>query len=122
MTSTLHLMPHPRSLLHAVGRFPIPATGTIGIGDAGLYPTARDAQALFPGLTVHASYPGGVDTIAVALRADLHRDGYRLVIAPGGIRIEAGAVSGAYYAVQTLRQILEQDRLRYEQARQPQLR
>jgi hexosaminidase len=107
-TIDLQFLPQPRSLTRQAGVFALPAAGVIGIGDAILYPIAADVQALFPGLAIHASYPGGADAISVALREGLHRDGYRLTITTDGIRIEAGAVSGAYYAVQTLRQLLDQ--------------
>lgn len=102
------LLPQPQSLAYRDGHFTLPSAGVIGIGDAILYPIAADLQALFLGLAIHASYSGGADAISVALREGLHRDGYRLGISPTGIRIEAGAVSGAFYAFQTLRQLVEQ--------------
>ncbi len=104
----LQFLPQPRSLTRQAGVLALPAAGAIGIAGADLYSVACEVQALFPGLAIHANYPGGADAIAVALREGLHRDGYRLGISPAGIRIEAGAVSGTFYAVQTLRQILEQ--------------
>jgi len=104
----LELIPQPRSLTRQAGVFPKPVAGAIGIAGAGIHPIALEMKCLFPNLAIHATYPGGTDVVAVRLHEGLHRDGYRLAIAPGGIRIEAGAVSGAFYAVQTLRQIVAQ--------------
>ena len=102
------ILPQPQSLTLGNVAFQIPACGVIGIGGAGFTPVIAELQHLFPRFAVNASYPGSHDTVSVALRDGLHRDGYRLGITPAGIRIEAGAVSGAFYAVQTLRQLVEQ--------------
>ncbi len=102
------LLPQPKSLARRDGEFSVPVSGVIGIGDSSLYPIAAGLQALFPGLAVNASYPGSRDAISVSCQAGLKRDAYRLVISTDGIRIEAGAEAGAFYAVQTLRQLLAQ--------------
>ncbi len=107
-TDSLSLLPQPQSLVRHAGVFLPPATGVIGIGDGLLYAVATELQALLPGLAVQASYPGSRDTVAVACRDGLRRDAYRLAIAPAGIRIEAGSATGAFYAVQTLRQLRNQ--------------
>jgi hexosaminidase len=44
--------------------------------------------------------------ITVSIAADLAAEAYRLDITPAGITIEAGAPPGAFYAAQTLRQLL----------------
>ncbi len=102
------LLPQPRTLTLCEGTFAIPESGMIGIGDGTLYAVATGLQELLPGLVVHACYPGGTDAVSLVLCRELPREGYRLTVTPAGIRIEAGAVSGAFYAVQTLRQLLEQ--------------
>jgi len=100
------LLPQPQSLTPRAGTFRVPAAGVIGICDMSLYQVAVELQRVLPGLAVNASYPGSHDTVALALRDGLKRDAYRLAIGTDGIRIEAGAVCGAFYAVQTLHQLL----------------
>jgi len=104
----LQLLPQPRSFTRQPGFFAVSAAGSIGIADSQFYAIAREVQCLFPTLAIHASYAESVDTLAVTQCGSLHRDGYRLRIGADGIGIVAGAVSGAFYAVQTLRQIVEQ--------------
>jgi hexosaminidase len=51
--------------------------------------------------------PGAPITVSIA--ADLAAEAYRLDVTPAGITIEAGAAPGAFYAAQTLRQLLPDD-------------
>lgn len=104
----LQLLPQPKSITLRQGTFPVPSSGTIGLGDGTLYAVALELRTLWPRLTVQGSVPGLADTVAVALCGDRPGDAYRLSITPTGIRIVAGAIAGAFYAVQTLRQIATQ--------------
>ena len=48
----------------------------------------------------------GSGQIAVDLAQDLPAEGYRLAIGPDRLRVTAGGAAGAFYAAQTLRQLL----------------
>lgn len=104
----LSLLPQPQNLVLRDGAFKLPTTGVIGICCGSLYPAAVALQKLFPGYAVNACYPGGEDTIALALDSSLKREGYRLAITGEGVRITGGSAAGVFYAVQTLRQLVEQ--------------
>lgn len=104
----LHLLPQPKSVTPRAGHFPVPSVGTLGIGDGSLHPVATELRTFWPNLTVHASLPGHADTVTVTLCTERGRDAYRLAIDASGVHIAAGAVPGAWYAVQTLRQLVSQ--------------
>ncbi|MBE3013752.1 beta-N-acetylhexosaminidase [Microbispora sp. NEAU-D428] len=55
--------------------------------------------ALLPGRT-------GPGTITLALRGGMHPEGYLLTVGADEVRVEAGGAAGAFYAAQTLRQLL----------------
>jgi hexosaminidase len=57
---------------------------------------------------LHSREPGGGE-ILVNEDASLPCEAYRLLIAPSRIRITAGGVAGAFYAAQTVRQLLPDD-------------
>ena len=70
---------------------------TRGIDAAGLLPLPADGSGV----------PGGAE-LSLRLDAGREPEGYRLCVAPGGIEAECGSPAGAYYALQTLRQIFAQ--------------
>ncbi|GAA5768132.1 beta-hexosaminidase [Streptosporangium roseum] len=47
--------------------------------------------------------PGAIE---FTLAAGLGHEAYRLIVRPGGVRVEAGDAAGAFYGAQTLRQLL----------------
>jgi len=109
------LLPYPRSARPQPGRFQVSADIPIAAG-----PGAQDAAAAVrrviaalpwpaqppPG---HRSGPGpGLEAGEITVDADgsLPAEGYQLRIGPGRVRITAGGVAGAFYAAQTVRQLL----------------
>jgi hexosaminidase len=81
----------------------IPWPGRPGQEPAG---TSQPAGAGQPASSPAADAPAPV---TVGIAADLAAEAYRLDITPAGITIEAGTPAGAFYAAQTLRQLLPDD-------------
>jgi hexosaminidase len=103
------LLPCPKSVRAQPGSFQVSADIPIAAG-----PGAQAAQAAvrrvlamlpWPAGTGHESVPaaGG---ITVDIDEGLPEEGYQLRISPGHLRITAGGEAGAFYAAQTVRQLL----------------
>ena len=110
----LSFIPQPQRLQLHEGSFPIPTESTMGISDASFYPVARELQSIWPSLAsslpIRICHPKFLDTIRINLSAELSTEAYRLKIDSHGVHVEAGSETGAFHAVQTLRQIFRQSR------------
>ena len=109
MTTTDFLVP-VRRLAPRTGRFRFPATAILASPSADdlvpLGQLADDLAALDTRTRIARNASGPA---ALRIRRDVSVAGaeaYRLTIAPHGIEILASAAAGAYYAVQTLRELL----------------
>ena len=105
----LAVIPQPASVGLAEGSFLLSARSPIVVGMEGAEPVARAldevGEALFGRPLRRADSPAAG---AVVLRRDtaLAGEAYALTVSPEGIDIAAGSPAGAFYAVQTLRQLL----------------
>jgi hexosaminidase len=72
---------------------------------------AREVSGPSTGSQASAHSPDRPDSsrLTVDIAADLAQEAYRLTISQAGISIVAGGVAGAFYAAQTLRQLLPDD-------------
>jgi hexosaminidase len=104
------LVPHPASVRPLPGTLALTAHPAIiaGTRDAGLQDALSRALGPVPWPETPAS-PGQKVKVRVESAADLEPEAYRLTIADTGISIAAGGVQGAFYAAQTLRQLLPAD-------------
>jgi hexosaminidase len=111
--STISIIPRPVRLERTSGAFVLTAA-TVITTDAGTRDVgAALADYLFPAtgyrLPVRATPGGAVRTIAIRLDptlAGLGAEGYRLRVTHTAVTIRASQPAGAFYAVQTLRQLL----------------
>lgn len=114
---TLQLLPHPRTITRSEGYFRLPAKASIvlsGEANRSVLPAARKLQ-LVISQVLQLSLPLSVGTrpaVSSACSFSYNRllpaGGYELVIEEHGIFITYSSPEGAYYAVATLKQILEQ--------------
>ena len=109
------LLPIPRLMRPQPGQFAlspetvvIPARGADAAGEAvqGVLGALPWPAAGGQGGAQDSAAPG---EILVGLDAGLAAEGYRLLIGPARVRIEAGGPAGACYAAQTIRQLLPDD-------------
>jgi hexosaminidase len=124
------LVPGPQSVRALPGSFPLTAQPVVAAdhsssAGAGSGPAAAAAAAVrrvLAGLPWpdHARHEAGArqdgarrgnsgPQVTVVTVGDLAEEAYRLTISPAGISIGAGGVAGAFYAAQTLRQLLPDD-------------
>ena len=113
-TSTIAVVPLPTKLTAGTGTFTITASTPI-VADTGLLAQARQLARL---LTPATGFDLDVSTGAApkaphiafslqkALVTALGDEGYQLDVTPKGVAIRAAHPAGAFYAVQTLRQLL----------------
>jgi len=100
----IHIIPQPVSVTAKPGHFTLSASTTIVTeGDS----LAATAAWLVDKLHIQQG-KGGKQRIILSLNADknVHRDGYTLDVTPGTIRIYANNAAGAFYAVQTMLQLI----------------
>ncbi|SDI01007.1 hexosaminidase [Sinosporangium album] len=93
------LLPRPRVVHSEQGSYELALTPPVS-GPADLVDAVRLA------LAVLDPRPGEAGTIDVSLAVELGPEAYTLTVDANGVRIEAGDRSGAFYAAQTLRQLL----------------
>jgi hexosaminidase len=112
------LLPRPTSVRPWPGSLALGSRPFVAAGPgAGLAAAAvRRALASWPwpddvGQGCPDGQPGGHPSQEITVDIDPARpaEGYRLSIGPGQIRITAGGAAGAFYAAQTLRQLLPDD-------------
>jgi hexosaminidase len=104
-------MPYPRTVRPRPGRFaPGPDTPLVSGPGADSIAAANAVRGLLTELPWPASDPAtSRGVFHVDLDAALNAEGYRLLIEPDVVRIQAGGPAGAYYAAQTIRQLLPAD-------------
>ena len=104
------LVPHPTSARPLPGTLALTAPPAVVAADG----NADLAQALSRVLAA-VPWPAPPEdrtqpvTVTVESATDLPAEAYRLTIAEAGISVAAGGVPGAFYAAQTLRQLLPAD-------------
>ena len=123
------LMPCPRSVRSLPGTFALTqATRTVAASDQPDDAAAQRAVSRvltrLPWPASHPETPSQLETpspgqVTVTTSDDLGEEAYRLSIRPDGIVIEAGGAPGAFYAAQTLRQLLPHDAWRAAAPAQP---
>jgi hexosaminidase len=110
------LLPYPRAVRPQAGSFQVGADTPIAAG-----PGAQGARAAVRRVLAALPWPAGAGhdpdsgqrrssgsagDITVDIDERLADEGYQLRIAPGHLRITAGGEAGAFYAAQTVRQLL----------------
>lgn len=100
------LMPQPRHVTLAQGRFCPSASPSVGVGDPSLADEAARLAGLFPGAKCGAPRPG--DEISVSLDPSLPREGYALMVTPRAVTLIGGTPAGVFYGIQTLAQLVRQ--------------
>ncbi len=111
--SSLSVIPQPVRLSRTPGTFVLTSTTIITTDPAMRAAGYALADYVLPAtgyrLPVRASNSGSGPTISIRTDTALARlgdEGYRLVVTPGGVTIRAVKPAGAFYAAQTLRQLL----------------
>jgi len=113
LDSGLAIVPRPVSFTPRTGTFTLTAA-TVIVTDRGTRELGGTlADYLFPAtgyrLAVRASAPAGTRVISLGLDTTLKAlrdEGYRLEVTPARVTIRALRPAGAFYAIQTLRQLL----------------
>lgn len=110
--TSLSVIPQPVRVTRAPGAFALTARAVIST-DAAMREVGNDlADYVLPatGYRIPVRAAGGTITIrSDTSLARLGEEGYRLVVTPSSVTIRAYKPAGAYYAVQTLRQLLPVD-------------
>ena len=106
------LVPQPRTIRTDVGQLALAAPPPVRAGHGGATAVAAAAAVgrvlaaiPWPAVDAHDG-PAGVDVNVDEREQPEH---YRLAITPDGVLITAGGPAGAFYAAQTLRQLLPDD-------------
>jgi len=108
VSETLALLPQPKTLARGKGTLALPATVTVGIADASLFPAACELTALFGKTAISAAAPGIADTIALTLDDALPPEGYVLLISAESVSIVGQSPAAVFYGIQTFEQVLRQ--------------
>jgi hexosaminidase len=102
VADALPLIPWPREVSESGGVFQLTEHTTIRYDAA----AASGAAWLRSRLHVRRSDAGAAIVLRVDPATELGAEGYRLIVEPGGISIDAATDRGLYYGVQTLLQLL----------------
>ena len=115
--SKISIIPRPVEVIPGRGHFQLDGRTSITTA-AELEPTARYLQELIHArtglsLNLDQGQRAGGSSIRIELASpvaepDLGSEGYRLAVNPGQIKIQSHKSAGAFYAVQTLRQLIVQ--------------
>jgi len=103
----LVFLPQPKQVKPVPGVLHLPRQATIGIDDGSLYDVACRAREVLGGGEI-CTAAGLADTLVILLSPTLPPEGYHLIISPDGITLQAADVAGAFYGVQTLKQVAQQ--------------
>jgi hexosaminidase len=115
LDSTFALVPRPAHLTPQAGTFTLTGSTVITTDAASRPLGAQLADYLFPAtgfrLVVASAAPPGGSARTISIRLDstlvaLGDEGYRLEVRPSRVTIRARRPAGAFYAIQTLRQLL----------------
>jgi hexosaminidase len=114
------LIPKPVTATPADGDFALDRDTVIAAGPevAGVAGWLRGALAPATGYPLPPG-PAGPGAIHIGLTAGLAAEEYRLRVRPDGVRINAGDPAGAFYAAQTLRQLLPPEAFRAARTGRP---
>ena len=99
------IVPTPKSVTPAEGVFVLDKASRLVVEDAAFEEIAADFRAqtaAATGFTLDGK--GGIVTLRKV--AGLGKEAYRLTVEPGAVLIEASEVNGAFYGLQTLKQLL----------------
>ena len=105
----ISLLPQPQSVRTGNGVLKMPGTGTIFVADGMFRDAAEDACSFLNGYEV-VTAPAKNRVISFIVGKCRNASGYNLAITHEGVTIEAGSAAGAFWGVQTLRQIVVQSR------------
>jgi hypothetical protein len=107
MQMRFSLIPQPQSVRFGRGAIRIPRVGTVFIADGCFHDAAQEA-CCFLGDYVVTTVSSVRSKVSFLRRAALPREGYVLDVGRDGIVLEAGSAEGAFWGVQTLRQVVAQ--------------
>ncbi|MBO4671978.1 MAG: family 20 glycosylhydrolase [Bacteroidales bacterium] len=99
------IVPTPSSLVPAEGVFTIGKTTGLKVDDPAFSEIAEDFAATVKASTGF-SLTGSGPAIALRKADGFDKEAYRLTVKPSGVLVEASDVSGAFYGLQTLLQLL----------------
>jgi len=111
LLAQLAVIPQPVDVAYGSGAFVLTAGTTISTDAAMRDVGYALADYVAPATGYHLPVGAGASGSVISIRTDtslarLGEEGYRLVVTPAGVRIRAFKPAGAFYAVQTLRQLL----------------
>lgn len=104
-SANLHFLPPPIHARWEIGHFQLSASPTIRLPEPLDSRVSAELNRLFPQHTISNE---GQGEIRLSQVSNLPPEAYILDIEPNGIRIAASSAAGYYYALQTLRQLLQQ--------------
>lgn len=108
--ASLPIVPAPAVAEIGIGKFTLRPTTSIRLMGAtgGLGQRIRELFGPATGFNLRESDVAKSDQISVevAARNDIPSEGYRMRVAPTGVAIQASSQAGAFYAIQSLRQLL----------------
>ena len=102
------IIPAPAEIRSSPGRFRLRPSTSVHVADATLEPVAtREVQRLraSTGLELPIVSHESAD-IVISSDASLPPEGYRLVVSPDAVRIQAADAAALFYAFQSIRQLL----------------
>ena len=108
----LSLIPYPVTVLEGEGTFVFTEKTTVAWEDKNLETIARDFVGLFAkpaGFTPKLKVGGKRGEVLIKKDDTVQEEGYVLTVTPEKIVIKAASRKGAFYALQTLRQLLPTD-------------
>ena len=108
----LSLIPYPATIVEGEGTFVFTEKTTVALEDKALEVMAREFVGLFAkpaGFTPKIKVGGKKGEVLIKKDDTLLEEGYVLTVNPERIVIRAAGERGAYYALQTLRQLLPTD-------------
>ncbi|OGV60135.1 MAG: hypothetical protein A2283_19525 [Lentisphaerae bacterium RIFOXYA12_FULL_48_11] len=103
----ISLIPQPKSFRIGKGCLDLPDTGTVFIADGMFRDAAEDVCTFLPDYRI-VTTPSTTNVVLITRGVDFKDGGYCLKINSDGVVLNAATAEGAFYAVQTLRQIISQ--------------
>ncbi|MDD4869937.1 MAG: glycoside hydrolase family 20 zincin-like fold domain-containing protein [Kiritimatiellae bacterium] len=102
----LSLIPQPKSIRFGKGFLEMPVAGTVYIADGMFRDAAEEACSFLSGYSVTTASSKNI--LSFVRNGKLPSSGYKIEIGRSGILVEAKSSAGAFWGVQTLRQIIAQ--------------